>query len=147
MCDKKSRTKLSKEDKMDMFAYKEEHLDASFNTIAEIFTEKLNKKIHRTMTFKNDRRMKKQKEEGLEFNQAAMMRSRLCPTIQIKFEKLLYDAINDRLMRDTLTYDTVQILATRLQNSDEFKEDEHIKAMRFSNRWWEQYKPGVGKIG
>ena len=132
---------------MAMFAYKEEHPDVTFASIAEIFTEQLNKKIHRTMVQKNYHKIKKQKEEGFEFNQAAMMRSRLCPTIQIKFEKLLYDAINDRLMRDTLTYDTVQILATRLQNSDEFKEDEQIKAMRFSNRWWEQYKPGVGKIG
>ena len=34
MCDKKSRTKLSVEDKMAMFAYKEEHPDASFATIA-----------------------------------------------------------------------------------------------------------------
>ena len=44
MGDKKSRTKLSVEDKMAMFAYKEEHPDASFTKIAEIFTEKLNKK-------------------------------------------------------------------------------------------------------
>ena len=82
MGDKKSRTKLSLEDKMAMFAYKREHTDASFATIAEIFTEKLNKKIHRTMTFKNYRKIKKQKEKGLEFNQAAMMRSSLCPTKQ-----------------------------------------------------------------
>ena len=49
MCDKKSRTKLSLEDKMAMFAYKEQHPDASFTIIAEIFTEKMNKKIHRTL--------------------------------------------------------------------------------------------------
>ena len=49
MADKKSRTKLSVEDKMAMFAYKEEHPNASFTKIAEIFTEKLNKKIHRTI--------------------------------------------------------------------------------------------------
>ena len=53
MADKKSRTKLSVEDKMAMFAYKEEHPNASFTKIAEIFTEKLNKKIHRTMALKN----------------------------------------------------------------------------------------------
>ena len=41
MSDKKSRTKLSIEDKMAMFTYKEEHPDASFASIAEIFTEKL----------------------------------------------------------------------------------------------------------
>ena len=98
------------------------------------------------MVFKNYRMIKRQKEQDLEFNQAAMMRSRLCPTIQIKFEKLLYDAINDRLMRDPLTYDTVKILATRLQNSDKFK-DENIKAMKFSKRWCTRYNPGVGKIG
>ena len=45
MADKKSRTKLSLEDKMAMFAYKEEHPDASFTTIANTFTKKLNKKI------------------------------------------------------------------------------------------------------
>ena len=54
MCDKQSRTKLSVEDKMAMFAYKEEHPNASFTKIAEIFTEKLNKKkVHRTMALKN----------------------------------------------------------------------------------------------
>ena len=83
MCDKKSRTKLSVEDKMAMFAYKEEHPDASFTTIAEIFTENLKKKIDRTMLLKSYRMIKKQKEEGLEFNQAAMMRSRLCPTMKL----------------------------------------------------------------
>ena len=63
MCDKKSRTKLSIEDKMAMFAYKEEHPDASFTTIAEIFTEKLNKKIDRTMVFKSYRMIKPQVQE------------------------------------------------------------------------------------
>ena len=61
MCDKKSRTKLSVEDKMAMFAYKEEHPDASFTTIANIFTEKLNKKIDRTMVFKSYRMIKSHK--------------------------------------------------------------------------------------
>ena len=83
MCDKKSRTKLSVEDKMAMFAYKEEHPDASFTKIAEIFTEKLNKKIHRTMALKNYNKIKKRTEEGLEFNQAAMM------TKSIKIECML----------------------------------------------------------
>ena len=66
MADKKSRTKLSVEDKMAMFAYKEEHPNASFTKIAEIFTEKLNKKIHRTIALKNYNKIKKRKEEGLE---------------------------------------------------------------------------------
>ena len=55
MSDKRSRTKLSVEDKMAMFAYKDEHPDASFATIANTFTEKLNKKIDRTMVFKSYR--------------------------------------------------------------------------------------------
>ena len=63
MCDKKSRTKLSLEDKMAMFAYKEEHPDASFTTIANIFTEKLNKKIDRTMVFKSYHMIKPQVQE------------------------------------------------------------------------------------
>ena len=45
MSDKRSRTKLSVEDKMAMFAYKENHPDASFTTIANKFTEKLKKKL------------------------------------------------------------------------------------------------------
>ena len=63
MADKKSRTKLSVEDKMAMFAYKEEHPNTSFTKIAEIFTEKLNKKIHRTMTLKSYRKIKKNKKK------------------------------------------------------------------------------------
>ena len=60
------------------------------------------------------------------------MRSRLCPTKQIQFERVLDDTINDRLMRNPVTYDTVKILATPLQNLDEFKEDENMKAMKFN---------------
>ena len=75
MCDRKSRTKLSVEDKMAMFAYKEEHPNTSFSKLAEIFTEKLNKKIHKSMALKNYNKIKKRKEEGLELNQAAMMTS------------------------------------------------------------------------
>ena len=85
---------------MAMFAYKEEHPDATFTNIAKIFTEKLNKKIHKSMALKNYNKIKKRKEEGLEFNQAAMMTSRLRPTTQIQFEKLLYDTTNDRLIND-----------------------------------------------
>ena len=61
MCDKKSRTKLSVEDKMAMFAYKEKHPDASFTTIANIFTETLNKKVDRMMVFKSYRMIKSHK--------------------------------------------------------------------------------------
>ena len=61
MGDKKSRTKLSVEDKMGMFAYKEEHPNASFTKIAEIFTEKLNKKIHKTMALKITIRLQQEK--------------------------------------------------------------------------------------
>ena len=60
MSDKKSRTKLSVEDKMAMFAYKE-HPDASFTTIANIFTETLNKKVDRMMVFKSYRMIKSHK--------------------------------------------------------------------------------------
>ena len=69
---------------MAMFAYKEEHPDVTFASIAEIFTEQLNKKIHRTMVQKNYHKIKKQKEEGLEFNQAAMMNNRLLLAITLK---------------------------------------------------------------
>ena len=92
MADKKSRTKLSVEDKMAMFAYKEEHPNASFTKIAEIFTEKLNKKIHKSMALKNYNKIKKRKEEGLEFNapsvnQATSTRKSKQPAITDFFAK------------------------------------------------------------
>ena len=83
MADKKSRTKLSVEDKMAIFAYKEEHPNTSFSKLAEIFTEKLNKKIHKSMALKNYNKIKKRKEEGSEFNQAAMMTKSIKIEIQL----------------------------------------------------------------
>ena len=69
---------------MAMFAYKEEHPDVTFASIAEIFTEQLNKKIHRTMVQKNYHKIKKQKEEGLEIKIECMLTNRLLLAITLK---------------------------------------------------------------
>ena len=39
-----------------------------------------------------------------------------------------------------MTFEMVKLLALRLQNSDEFKSDESVKKMKFTNRWWSLYR-------
>ena len=61
-----------------------------------------------------------------------MVRSRLVPAIVRKFETELYQQINDRLVKSPMNFETVQILGLRLQRTDDFKDDQNIKTMKFS---------------
>ena len=60
------------------------------------------------------RPLKDQKESGREFNVANMTRSRLVPEIIMKFEAELYQKINDRLLTNPMSFDTVKDVKARL---------------------------------
>ena len=54
------------------------------------------------------KQIKGQKERGRELNAANMTRSRLVPAIIMKFEAELYEKINDRLLTNPMSFDTVK---------------------------------------
>ena len=57
-----------------------------------------------------------------------------------QFDRELYKTINDRLLEQALTLELIKILALRLQRSATYVSDESVQAMKFSCRWWENYK-------
>ena len=121
MSEKKTRNMLSLGDKLAMFNFKLEHPESSFATIANIFSERFGKKINKTTVFENYRKIKKLKEEGFELNETDMMRNRLVPSKRLQFERMLYDEINRRLKTTPMNFQTIKIIASKLQDSADFQ--------------------------
>jgi len=128
----KKRVTFSIEQKKQIFERREQCPEESFTTIANFFTEKWGIKIDRTVARRWHKLFKDQEKKGAEVNAADIVRSRLVPAIVRKFETELYQQINDRLVKSPMNFETVQILGLRLQRTDDFKDDQNIKTMKFS---------------
>ena len=140
----KKRVPFTIEQKIQIFERREQRPEESFATIAKFFTEKWGRKIDRCMVRKCHKQFKDQEKKGAEFNAADMTRSRVVPAIVRKFETELYRTINDRLVQSPMNFETVKVLAIRLQRSDDFKDDRNIQGMKFSINWWVAFQKRHG---
>ena len=77
MVDEKTRLVLTIEEKLSIINYKESHLEKSFATIANIFTEQWNKKIGKQTAFRSYHLIKTQRENGVEIEAPEKMLLRL----------------------------------------------------------------------
>lgn len=107
MADKK-RVAITLQEKTLIFQRREEHPEESWAVIANLFSVKWGRKITRSMACRFHKQIKGQKESGRELNAANMTRSRLVPAIIMKFEAELYEKINDRLLTNPMSFDTVK---------------------------------------
>ena len=112
MADKK-RVAITLQEKTLIFQRREEHPDESWYVIT-IFSVKWSRKVKRSMALKCHNRIKAQKESWRGLNAANVIRSRLVPAIIMKFEGELHEKINDRLLTDPITFDTVKDAKARL---------------------------------
>ena len=113
MADKK-RVAITLQEKTLIFQRREEHLEESWSVIANLFSVKWGRKLTKSMVYKRHKHIKDQKESGRELNVANMIRSRLVPAIIMKFEAELYQKINDRLLTNPMSFDTVKDSKARL---------------------------------
>ena len=74
------------------------------------------------MVYECHKHNKDQKESGRELNAANMTRSRLVPAIIMKFEAELYQKINDRLLTNPMSFDTLKDAKARLIKHQKTKE-------------------------
>ena len=107
MADKK-RVAITLQEKTLIFQRRQEHPEESWAVIANLFSVKWGRKITRSMACRCHKQIKGQKESGRELNAANMTRSRLVPAIIMKFEAELYEKINDRLLTNPMSFDTVK---------------------------------------
>lgn len=107
MADKK-RVAITLQEKTLIFQRRQEHPEESWAVIANLFSVKWGRKITRSMACRFHKQIKGQKESGRELNAANMTRSRLVPAIIMKFEAELYEKINDRLLTNPMSFDTVK---------------------------------------
>ena len=113
MADKK-RVAITLQEKTLIFQRREEHPEESWSVIANLFSVKWGRKLTKSMVYKCHKHIKGQKESGRELNVANMTRSRLVPAIIMKFEAELYQKINDRLLTNPMSFDTVKDAKARL---------------------------------
>ena len=113
MADKK-RVAITLQEKTLIFERREEHPEESWSVIANFFSVKWGRKLTKSMVYKCHKHIKDQKESGRELNVANMTRSRLVPAIIMKFEAELYQKINDRLLTNPMSFDTVKDAKARL---------------------------------
>ena len=113
MADKK-RVAITLQEKTLIFQRREEHPEESWSVIANLFSVKWGRKLTKSMVYKCHKHIKDQKESGRELNVANMTRSRLVPAIIMKFEAELYQKINDRLLTNPMSFDTVKDAKARL---------------------------------
>ena len=66
------------------------------------------------MASKCNKQLKDEKESEKDLKAANMTRSRLVPAIIMKFEAELYQKINDRLLTNPMSFDTVKDAKARL---------------------------------
>ena len=116
----------------------------SLSTIAQIFSEKWDKKIAKSTTIRSYYLIKDQKAAGLEIAAPEKKLLRLRPMKQLLFEKELFSIINKGLLKRPITFEMVQVLALKLQRSDSYKSDETVAGLKFSYNWWKMYQQRYG---
>ena len=91
MANSTKKTFLTLDEKNQIFEHRENNPRDSFETIARIFSEKLNKKIQRAGVFKVYNRIKSEKANGLQINDSQKCLRRLFSAAYLNFERKLYD--------------------------------------------------------
>lgn len=126
---------MTLQEKTLIYQRREEHPEESWTVISNLFSEKLGRKISRSMAYKCHKQLKDRMESGTELNAVSMTRARLVPAIIMKFEAELYRNINSRLLTSPMSFDTVrdakarQTFFTRPSISLKI----HQEAQKFSN--------------
>ena len=111
--------------------------------VATYFSEKWDKPICKSMAVRWYNTIKSEKDKGTKFEQPDQGRFRIHSS-KMQFERELYNSINDRLLKQALTFELIKILALRLQRSATYASDKDVQSMRFSSQWWRQYKLHFG---
>lgn len=57
-----------------------------------------------------------------------------------QFEEDLYSQISCQMTSTPVTYGTAKSMAMKLQTSEQYQEVEEIKKLRFSEKWWRNFK-------
>ena len=137
---KQTRKTYTLAKKLEVFDFKEKNSKVSYNKIAKIFTEKWGHPLSRGLIRKFCLTVERAKSSNVELVTSDMDRRRQVPPIVREFESELYESINRKLMMSHMTFQTVEILALRLQRSDKFKAESAVQSMKFSNTWWLNYQ-------
>ena len=82
---------LTLEERISIFEHREKNPKDSFEKIAKIFSEKLEKNINRVTVYRTYTQIKAEKSKGLQVDESQKSVNRLYSTAVLKFEHKLYD--------------------------------------------------------
>ena len=82
---------LTLEERLSIFEHREKNPKDSFEKIARIFSDKLEKNITRVTVYRTYTQIKEEKSKGLQVEESQKSVNRLYSTAVLKFERKLYD--------------------------------------------------------
>ena len=104
--------------KNEIYDFKQKNPKQSYSEIGKIFGEKYGREIGRVAVFKICKQITQEKETNGQLATCDMSRRQICPKTIRDFEEDLYGAINSKLRKTLMTFQTVQILGAKLQASE-----------------------------
>jgi signal recognition particle GTPase len=123
----RKRNHYSIEEKLQIYDFKQKNPKESFDKIAKIFQETWGKPMTKQHVHQIYTKIVNEKKYNVEFGRSDMNRRRLHSPFVRQFENDLYDSINKKLLKSHMTFETVEILAKRLQRSDKFKDRNSVQ--------------------
>jgi len=105
--------------------------------IANVFSEKYGRKIGRMTVSRLKENM--EQVEVADVNNGIRNMKYITAALCF-FEADFYAALNKKLEKTNLVFETCKIIAMRVQASEKYKEVPEIQRLKFSKTWWQNFK-------
>ena len=113
--------------KNEIYNFKQKNPKKSNGEIGKIFGDKYGREIGRVAVYKICKQSTLEKETNGKLATCDMNRRQICPKTIRDFEEDLNGAINSKLLKTLMTFQTVQILGAKLQASEKYKADKGVQ--------------------
>ena len=113
--------------KNEIYDFKQKNPKQSYSEIGKIFGDRYGREICRATVHKICKQITQEKETNGKLATCDMNRRQICPKSIRVFEEDLYGAINSKLLKSLMTFQTVQILGAKLQASEKYKADKAVQ--------------------
>ena len=137
---KAKRSHLDLDQKNQILRFMAKNNTMTVAQIVDIYSAKWNISLTKNVVW----RIKRDSKRLLDLTGKCTGRTMVTSVLYGDFLDELYKLICESLMKTTLTYETIVIIALRLQKSDKFATDSEIQKLRFSKKWWYKYRNNRG---
>ena len=125
--------KLSMKEKKEITEFMTFNPKESLLTVSQIFGEKYGRPISKQAIW----RTKQNREKYITAPETENDRKRIRSANSEQFDNALYDQINKQLESTPLSYESVKLLAMKIQKLEIYAHNKEVQQLRFSRKWWQ----------